>query len=166
MRYERTRTAFESCGNECSRSHMTVHHIAAISHPIILSLSCFCLLLVWLTSNTLVLTLRSVSVHRAYYPPWSLSKTHVRKCVPNITLQHTSSSVHSPECRDWPTSLLNQNKCNTVVTWIVAILAPHLLSLSLCCTSYYLYAIISMEVSCGDAPDATTENLLCKGVIQ
>lgn len=31
------------------------------------------------------------------------------------------------------------------------------------CTSYYLYAIISMEVSCGDAPVTTTEDTLSEG---
>lgn len=57
-----------------------------------------------------------------------------------------------------------KKKCNTVITWIVAILASHLLSL--CCNSYHLYAIMSMEVSCGDAPVTTIVNMLCKGVTQ
>ena len=51
-----------------------------------------------------------------------------------------------------------------MVIWIVAILAPHLISVY--CTSYYLYAIIGMEVSCGDAPVTTTLNMLCKSVTQ
>lgn len=41
---------------------------------------------------------------------------------------------------------------------------PYLLS-SVCCTSYYLHAIRSMKVSCGDAPVTTTVNILRENLI-
>lgn len=123
------------------------------------------------SSDTSVLTLRTVSVHRPQHPR-SHCQRNVHKSVPNITVQHaTSSTVHSPgpRTKDPGVEMLSHKasepkKSHTMVMWMVSISALHLLSLHR--TSYYRYAIIGMEVSCGDAPVTTTLNLLWKSVTQ